>query len=818
MKYKTAAECLTAISSMQWATQSVQQNRAKINRLMNGDPPWTESERRANRLNTNVNWLEGSRIVTNARYQLTNAFFGPGEFFDIKLDTYSKVPVHKRDTWSTCLTQYINRGLRASGTFKSALEQAIAQVVLHGPGPSLWPKKHSPIPVTCGVDDVIVPAGTLADMSNLDSLAIYREWTWAQLRDLVHGPAVDPGWNVSYVDALLASLYKQPLQPLYQGNRWMFPEKIAEDWKENDSTFAAAALGRALAWDFYFRDEDTGKWNRRVLLDYNNLSPEGFKADAQRQAPDFLFKKDDHADERTEIIHWFMGNCSNVAPFRYYSVRSIGYNLYAPCLAQNMLRCRTADHMLQTLLTFFRNVSEDDRERLEDFQLHHLGILPDGVSMVTAQERHTADWQLIGMGLNQNRQLMAESSAAFLPDVAVEGEKQPMTATESLIRNNASVNYTSAVQNQLYTQSEPFYYEICRRICLKDKRDPFVKCILEQMKEDEVPESVLDIDTWNISPNRAMGGGNKAVELTTARALFEARGAYGPAGDAPIKRKYALALTGDPKFVKEIVPEVQEVSSSAVLAQLAFGTLMEGVPVQQRGGINEVDYIETLLAMMAQAMQPLEALQEQPGALAVNAERIAGLVNVGSHIEEHIQILSADQSERERVRDYQRIINQLMGQLKAYGQRLQEMEQAQQGNQGLDAETQGKIIAMQTVAQAKAAISTQQAQVKLQHKDIAFQSEQERKDAGTLAEIRRKDALTHAEVAATDLKTTADLIHSAQTAALERQEAATDSAHERVHAAVDHQQELEHADEKHAVDVAAAKAKAAARPKAAASK
>lgn len=53
--FNTAAEILTQIGQIQWATQPIQQNRAKINRLMNGDPPWTDAERRANRLNTNIN-------------------------------------------------------------------------------------------------------------------------------------------------------------------------------------------------------------------------------------------------------------------------------------------------------------------------------------------------------------------------------------------------------------------------------------------------------------------------------------------------------------------------------------------------------------------------------------------------------------------------------------------------------------------------------------------------------------------------------------------------------------------------------------------
>ena len=830
--FDTAASILTQISSIQWATQGLQGNRAKINRLMNGDAPWTEAERQANRLNTNINWLEGPRVVKNSDHQIANAFFGPGDYFSITLDTYSRVPAWKRDEWSSCLTSYINKALRDSDQMESTLEQAIAQMVLHGPGPSIWRKAHSVIPETCGVEDVLVPAGTLADMSNLNFFALYREWTWGQLRDMALGDAVDRGWNTDYIKAMLAALYKQPLQPLYQGNRWMFPEKIAEDFKENSNTFAAAALGRALVWDTYFKDEDTGKWNRRILLDYNNVNPEGLKQGLQRQPPEFLFERDNFADDWRHIIHWFIGNCSTVAPYRYYSIRSIGYQLYGPAFAQNMARNRAMDHVLMALLTWFRNVSEDDRERLEQVQLQHLGIFPDGLSMVTAGERYEVDWNLVGNFLNSNRQLMAESSAAYLPDVASNREGPARTATEAMIINNSSVTLTSNVQSKLYRQAKNFWNETVRRVCLKDTRDPITAAVMKRMKLAGIPPFVLDPDIMEITPNRVMGGGNRAVELTVAKALFDAKPMLPASATQPIDRKYVLALTSDPDFVRQALPPVPVVSATVLAAQNAFGTLMDGVPYDQSDTINEMEYVQTLLQRIAIAMQPLEALQSQPNGMAIIAVKVVGLMNVIQHTEEHIQVLAKNPAAREAANNFQRAILQMAQQLKAYGQRLAEMEQAQAPANGMDAVTEAKVQAIQATTQVKLQGKQAENQVKLQHKDAAFMSEQQRKDAATAFELRRKAALTHADVAATDLTTTADLVHQSRQAQLDRDVARADAAQEAIHAEVGHRQELLHASDAHAqervhaadtheqeqahaaaqheADLAAAKAKAAA--------
>jgi hypothetical protein len=796
MNFKSAPAILTAIQQMQWASQPAQQNRTRINRLFNGDSPWTEQERLENRIFTNVNFLEPTRIAANSRYQIYNAFFKPGDFFSIRLD---KGPIHKRDMWSRSLTRFINKQLRKSECFRTmgAMESAYAQVVLHGPGPVLWKNGRCPVPGTCGVDDVVLPAGTLASMENLNYLSIYREWTWGELQEMTQGGNVDPGWNKKYVKQLMDNLYKQPLQPLYQGNRWLFPEKIEEDNKENATLLGSSSLPRILAWDFYYLDEDSGKWNRRILLDYNKLFIGGndafretAKASFEREfkRPEFLYQRDSYADCWREIIHFFIGNCSNVAPFRYYSIRSIGYLLYGVCLLQNRTRCRFSDAVMSAMLEYFRNVSDDDREKLEKVDLHHYGIIPDGLSFVTAGERHEIDENLVMAQLGQNRQLMAESSANFLPDIAVEGEKPAMTATESLIRNNASTTLTSAVLNQLYNQSETLYQEICRRYCIKGNTDKMARALQEFCRKEQIPLDMLDCEAWDIIPERVMGGGNKAVELTTSRALFEIRGALGQQGAAVATRKYVLALTDDPQQTAELVPEEQEMpSDAALIAASAFGTLMQGVPYPPKKGLNEVDYINTLLTLTQIAAQKLDVMQQDPDAAAMMAEKIAGLVQVLNNAEEHIQVLAMDESQKELVKDMQTAVNKLMMDLRGYAQRLQEAQQAKQQQQGaqLSPEAQAKIIDAQIVGQAKAKALEESAAQKQQHKDIAFDNENKRRNAATLAEINRKLALTQADVAAKDLTTRADLIQQDQ----------------------QHSQEMVHADEQAEQERAAAKAK-----------
>lgn len=757
MNFDSAQSILTELGTMLLSQQTVMQNRTLINRLFNGDTPNTDEERRAENLKTNANWLEGTRIAQNAANQINNSFFKGERYFTVRLDTG---PVHKRQQWAASITKHINRELKRSRAYKSARESAHAQVVLHGPGPMCWRNRRTPIAEAAGVDDILLPAGTLASMSNLDRFGVYREMTWNQLYDASQGPSADPGWNQEYTKALLATLYKTGVVPIYQGNRWLFPEKIAEDVKEGAAQMASNSLPKVLAWDFFYRDDDTGKFNRKMILDYNNIGAIGLEErDEVVKHQNILYEKDSYADDWQEIIHWYIGNCSNVAPYRYYSIRSIGYLLYGVCMVQNKMRNRLYDHMFQSLLTLFRNVSDDNREKLQLIDLQNFGVMPDGVTMVPANERHIVDWNLILMGLNQGRQLMAESAASFVPDDPGGPGDKTMTATETLVRQNTSITLTSAVLNQLSDQSGYEYREVCRRFCIKNNPDPMVKRFREAIQKEGVPLSALDCEAWEVMPEMTVGGGNKAVELTVTQALMqEMFPLVDPDGQRIIARRRYLALTDNPDEAMEVIPDGPEPpNDDTQYAQFAFSILMLGMPFLQKEGVNHVAFTAVLLQQLKVKLEQTQAAMQTPTGIATAAEWIAGLFNVAQHIQKEIQIIGQAEARKEIAKQMVKMFSEITAELQRTAQELMAMEQQQQPQNGVDPETQAKIQERMMLAQTNAQIMSGKAQQKQQEKDIAFANENMRRNAMTQAEIQRKMALTHTEIAAKDVTTAAEI-------------------------------------------------------------
>ena len=134
MRFKDASKIHEAVERMRLANYPVARNRAKVNDLFNGNPPWSEDDRLANKIFTNVNPLFGTRIAHTARQNLNNAFCKPGRYFDVRLD---RGPQHKRLEWGEIISQEINRILKREQQMADMWDGTNAQVVLHGIGP-VW--------------------------------------------------------------------------------------------------------------------------------------------------------------------------------------------------------------------------------------------------------------------------------------------------------------------------------------------------------------------------------------------------------------------------------------------------------------------------------------------------------------------------------------------------------------------------------------------------------------------------------------------------------------------------------------------------------
>lgn len=772
MKFSSPALVVQTCWDMMIADQLRGSNRALIARLFNGLPPWTESEKTANWVKTNVNWLEAPRLAADARRSYYNAFLKPGSFFNVELD-YG--PPHKRKAWGSIITRELNRMMKGSPRYFEFLRSQFALTVLYGVGPGFWFDHETWCPRCLGVEDVFIPSNTLLTMENLSHFALRRSWTAREIWEATHQLKVDPAWNMDMVNAALKWVHKQTQQqlPTYE---WWAPEKFEEQHKENPGFWGTDSVPTIDTWDFYFWSDENGQqgWRRRMVLDtpgdYELVTDSHGRlvSSAPRAAPNknrigesqdhWLYCPNDnriYASKLGEILHFQFGDATATAPFRYHSVRSLGWLLYAVCHLQNRLRSKVNDAVFESLLQYFRTSNPEDKERITEIDLHNLGVVPEGLAFVKQDERWKVDGNLVTMGLQQNQQMMTESAAQYREGRNQGPSTKEKTATEIMAEVNSSNALVGAMLLQAYMYHRFQGMEIARRACIKNSSDADVRSFRVNVLKAGVPEDALESSTWNIEPERVLGNGNKTLEVAMADKLMAARQLHDPESQREILYLYDVANSDDPALADRLVPlDKARVSDSVHDAQMSMGSLMLGMPVPPVKGQNPIEMIETLLAGMAVILQ-----KTVQGGLPPKMEELAGLQNVARTVGQYIAMLAEDKNEKQRVKQYEDELGKFMKLIEQFAKQVQQQAPAAGGNGAPqpDPKEMAKAQAIQMQAQVKAQAAAQSHAQRTTQREVQFNMKQRQDAERHQADLKKRLAETKLAAAATDIKTAAEI-------------------------------------------------------------
>lgn len=720
---------------------------------MNGAPPYSEEEAESNGININVNDLSGPVLAHDGRAQFYQAFLKPGNYFKCTTDAG---PVHKKQKYSTIVTKEMNRIMKRSLPYYECFRSKFASVVLHGIAPSVFRDSDHWCPEPFGVEDVMVPANTLLTMANLPFFAVYRSFTAPELIKLTRGPKVAKGWNQKLAERCIAYVDKQSMSLM--SNNWpqmWSPEKAQERIKGDGGFYAGDACPTIDCWDFYFwNDDDKAQgWNRRMVLDaWSSPSADGT---VTRNTDDIFTGKDGKgeflynpgkqkwADSREQIVNWQFADLSAVAPFRYHSVRSLGFLLYAVCHLQNRMRCKFNEMAFEQAMQLFRVKSQDDMQRALKVDMFNRGFIDESLDLVKAQDRYQGDARLMELALNENRQLINQNASSYTANPNGVRDRQEKTATQFVGEMQSMTQLVSAGLLQAYEYQKPEYREIFRRFSRKHSIDPAVRTYQANCLAAGVPAKILyNPECWDQEPERVMGAGNKTLEMQVTQQLMQARNLYDPEPQRQILRSATLAWTDDAALADALVPEKPvQVTDSVHDAQLAAGVLMQGLPVALKTGMNHIEYVETLLSSMAAVIAPYmpkdNSGQQQAGPMP-SMEQVVGLQNMAQHISQHIGVIAQDPNEKARVKQYGDQLGKLMNLVKAFAQRLQEQQQQQAAQGGdIDAETKAKIASMKVLAEAKAANTRESHAQRTAQRELQFEMEMKRKQAEFEAQLRQ---------------------------------------------------------------------------------
>lgn len=743
-------------------------NRIKVNELFDGFPPMAKEAAQKINLRVNVNWMEGKVIEQQACRQYYTAFTRQNNYFKVFLPS---APLEKRADWELQLTRFINEPMKRSRKYFELIRAKFASVVRHGVGPQIWYNREDWLPDFVAIEDLRLPTDTETSMDNTMWFAVRQRYTPGELAIKAFGRNADPGWKKDIISKILKK-YENINSEQLPYDWYTSPEKMLDLYKQDLGYYMSDAVPSMPVWQFYYLDNATDPknacWKSKVVpADYGIHGVE---------RNTFLYEsEEDFGSELAEILHIQFGDLSGKPPFMYHAVRSLGLLLMEPCFWMNLTRCRLVQHVWENFNMLLRGGDPADRARSQKVELFDRGWVPNDVQIVPKDQRHQVDTELVNFVMTQMKQLMGEASAAYTQDVD-QGTRKERTAFEVMTLMQSVNQMLSGLLNTAFQYEAFAYREIGRRFCIKDSKNKDVQKFWMKCKRAGIPQQYLNVGLWDIQPDVPLGSGNQTIELAQAKQLMESRTAYSGEAQNKILHLFTAAITNNADTAQDLVPleEGQNVNDSQRDSEFAFGTLMQGVPVRMKQGLNPIDQANTLLGLMAGVVSRIE----KTGGTSTMQE-VSGLNSVGTYIGQLIQQLSQDPAQKPLVKQLGEMLGELMNQVKAFQQRLQqEMASKQKENISINYKDAPQDIQRQMEAAAgfqpsqmatdpneqkemKAAhgmkLKQDQAQQKMQLAEQAHQAEQQRENAAAQSDLQRTAITTAAQLDMQKQKTDASI-------------------------------------------------------------
>lgn len=758
MNFNSAGLVEEVIWRMRLADMPRGENRAQINRLANGNSPWTVAEADAAQIQTNVNWLEMPEMCADARRTYYNAFFKQGNFFKAACNYGNAV---KRRKWGAIVTAEINRMMKRSRAYTETLKSQLAMCVLHGIGPVVWFDRERWCPRSVSLEDVLIPSDTRLSMENLSHFAVFRQYTPMELKKAALSPGSDPAWNKDVVKAAIEWAETETQKEITYADV-MAPEKVEDRWSQDNGFYGTDAVPTVDAWDFYFWDDSGGQagWRRRMVID---TPAEG--VDAKSRLPSKNAIGDDHGKwlynpdnskvycgSLENIIQFQIGDAAAVAPFKYHTTRSLGWLVYSVCHVNNRLRCKLTDAVFESMLQYFRTSNPDDHERIAKVDLQNYGVVPDGVSFVKAEERWKIDYNLVSMAFGQNRERLQAASTQFHEQRDLSSAQKEKTATQIMAEVNASSALVGGLLLQSFQYAEFMYSEIFRRCCIPNSVDPEVRTFRQCVIAKGVPEKALDASLWEITAERSMGNGNKTLEIAMADKLMAARALYDPESQRKVLHIYTQTNSDVPGLADELVPlDRLKVSDSTRDAQLMIGSILAGTQFEPATGQNPQEVIAVLLSALDLGVKKIQARGAPLG-----MDEIAGLMNLATHVRKYMLALAQDKEAAPRVKEFNGALTQLTKALREFAKAAQAQQQ-QPGQPGMDPAEAAKIQATIITAQTKSKLAAESHAQKTQQREVQFRMKMQQDEEKHKSDLKKKRQDAQVEVASADVKTAAEI-------------------------------------------------------------
>ena len=720
-RIQSATEARNIFAALYRSYERRHRKNALVKGLVDGNPPWSDKTRDAQRYKANFNNGEAYAYLETAITALYDIYSEPETFATVYVESADpQAPV-----WSDSITKNFDWLQRQDDAMDFNHQQSIHETVLYGTGPQIFPNRLDWRSRAVQNLNLYVNDETPANVSDWPlcqftwNLDVGDVWNFISDEEF----ARSQGWNVQAVkDAIIAC------KPGTWGTEWNNWERWQQHLRNNDIWLSSQCRKCRLVQTLYkefaidgAQPKITELWVSRDL----------------QETDDFLMEKEGSYDDMREAVY---AGYYDRGDGTHQSIKGLGVKMFQLLTTKMRLQLAAVDAAFASSTVFLSSNAPAGRNTVSNIQFGALTVLPNGMQIQQANLQGVLE---PAMAMSQD---MSRTLDQNLSQYRQRMEKQagnPVTKFEKQVEVAQAATLGKSQIARNYFQLDELYTEKFRRATNKDipkgTNNKWLKLALDFQKkcrDDGVPPKALEYCC--VKATRIAGQGSPFMREQSLNQIYATLFPnLPPDGQERLIRDMISASVGPnltQRYWTKDEPSLR-MQDQVWEAQIEDGILYDGGQVnitpQQNDSIHLQEHFKWL-------MQGVQSLQSGGDLHEVFNSLVAGR----AHVAEHLQRLAQNPAMKQQFDQFKQLFEQL-SQAIDHAQAVLE----QQGKQ--QAEKQQQLQA----AQGQADAQTLLAQSKIQNDQAKTQNQLQIKEAKAAQDMRLKEAKTQQDLGIKQIST-----------------------------------------------------------------
>lgn len=720
------------ITEMREAESTRSWRRAKVQGLLDGNPPYKKAKLRelGRAEDANINLRTGEGTVDAAKTPYYDLVFESPRFLDAYTD-WGDDP-QRWFEWSETISNGLHDLFDKWDGFDCNTQLLQWQMCVHGIGIAMFVDTYDWRWESRSIGDVLVPDNAKADIDRLPECAIPRVYYPTDLYQLIKNEAVARArkWNVELARKAIINASPRDFRQA-NGNNW---EAYQEAIRTGDVSWSNKS-SEIMVVDYLVKEFDQ-KITHTIVLD------DGTPMTSSLTAPkdEFLFQKVGRFDVFNHVICPFFFDV--IGAGLWHGVKGLGPKIYDFCQLENRLTGKNIDQAMLGLVVVPKQA--DDWQTMETISAGGVTVFRPGTEFVQTKLADNLEGPLM---VKRDLQYMRGQNTGQYRQPTSDDQHAPTLGQDQMIAQDRAVLGKGAV-NRYYKSLDRLYREMVRRVLNPklSKSDPGGKEaheFREWCMERGVPEECLKMENiCRVKAVRSIGYGSPVMREIISNKLLSLVPMMNEKGRANALRTSIAPFVGQAQ-VDAFFPSFDEMPKPGEQEQQATD---ENNALKDPEGETQVTYEDNHLihfdihfASMAKHFQAMQAGQADP------MKTLVHLHQGGVHTRAHLNGMQNDPTREAQYKEREAGWQQLSKIADQLQQQLEEHFKSEQAANPPQPQVDPQLVAALAKVQGDLKVKQFKAQGDMQLKSEKQAAMLRLKDLQTAHDIRLKNVQAASE-------------------------------------------------------------------------